>query len=73
MPFPLHLSTVLGQTVVVEGLHKEQFLQPLGNIYTNPVPQSEICNLRLARGPGIIHKFTDVLLLLSLTSWGEYA
>lgn len=62
---PPFVNSALGQT---EGLHKEQFLQPLGNIYTNPVPQSGISNLRLARGPGIICEFTDVLLLLSLTS-----
>lgn len=56
---PPFVNSALGQT---EGLHKEQFLQPSGNIYTNPVPQS-----------GIICEFTDVLLLLSLTSRGEYA
>lgn len=65
---PPFVNSAQGQTEAVEGLHKAQFLQPLGNIYTNPVPQSGISNLRLARGPGIICEFTDMLLLLSLTS-----
>lgn len=73
---PLHTSfyfwnSAQCQAVVVEGLHKEQFLQSFGNISANPTPQSGVYNVRLAWGPWCIHEFMNVLLLLSLAFWGE--
>ena len=53
---PFHLpspfvNSAQCQAVVTEGLHKGQFLQHFGNIYTNPASQGGVCNLRLAWGP----------------------
>lgn len=50
LPSPF-VNSAQCQAVVMEGLHKEQFLQHFGNIYTNRASQGGVCNLRLAWGP----------------------